>query len=96
MRLLLCLLLVLGTSACGPVKEAPPPAVPATTVVEVPVKVYVPIDKKYTKRCAWVADGAIDDIFEVARGRKACLERYEINHDAIDRIQGTPVPEEHP
>jgi len=32
-------------------------------------------------------------VFSVANGRKRCLLQYEAQFDAIEQVQGKPVPE---
>lgn len=86
LTLLSCLALL--TACTGNVKRVPVPA----TLIEVPVPVYVPIDKALTKPCTWVRQGKPSQVFEVAEGRKRCLDLYEINLRAIDKVQGLPVP----
>lgn len=64
----------------------------APTVIEVPVATYVPIDSALTRRCQWVKDGQPSAVFTVANGRKRCLLQYEAQFDAIEQVQGKPVP----
>lgn len=61
-------------------------------VIEKAVPTYVRIDPKLTQRCTWKKDGQPSEVFEVARGRRTCLERYESQLDAIERVEGKPVP----
>lgn len=84
--LLSCMALL--TACTGNVKPVPVPA----KLIEVPVPVYVPIDARLTKPCGWVRQAKPSKVFEVAEGRKRCLELYEINFRAIDKVQGQPVP----
>ncbi|MGO1069326.1 hypothetical protein [Lysobacter sp. CA199] len=77
-------------AACGKENTRPtPPAPPA--VISIPEKHYVPIEAEYTKRCAWVRDGKLEEMPTVSRGRKTCLEKYESQFDAIERKQGSLV-----
>lgn len=88
---LLIAALALLATACGPVREAPPRTV--ERIVEVPVKVYVPIDPKYTRRPA-IPEGPLREIPRVARERKKALEICYGNLETIEKLQGTPVPVE--
>ncbi|MFC9424000.1 hypothetical protein ACFTRB_20565 [Bacillus velezensis] len=74
----------------APTKPNPPPA----AVITVPVATYVPIDAQLRKRCRWVKEAAPSAVFEVSNGRKRCLDQYEAQFDAIDQVQGKPVPGE--
>ncbi|WP_182656678.1 hypothetical protein [Stenotrophomonas lacuserhaii] len=65
---------------------------PATTVVEVPVATYVPIDSALTKRCVWSRDREPSEVFAVSNGRKRCLLQYEAQFDGVEQIQGKPIP----
>lgn len=86
--LAVALLLAAVLAACArATRPTPPPA-----VIETERRVYVPIDAAKTQRCSWVKVAAIADIFEVSRGRKLCLEKYEGQFDAIEQVQGAPVP----
>ena len=67
-----------------------PPEPP--TVVEVPVATYVPIDSDLTARCKWRDNAPLEVMPSVARERKKCLIQYEGQFDAIERVQGRPVP----
>ena len=83
------LALVFPLTACqGDVK----PTAPAATVIEAPVKTYVPIDPALRARCPWPKSGKPSEAMEVGRKRKECLEFYERNLDGIDKVQGQPVP----
>ncbi|HDS1307957.1 TPA: hypothetical protein ACOENG_004303 [Stenotrophomonas maltophilia] len=86
------LLAVSLLAACqpAPTKPNPPPA----AVITVPVATYVPIDGQLRKRCKWVKEAAPSAVFEVSNGRKRCLLQYEAQLEAIDQVQGKPVPEE--
>jgi len=87
--------MVLG--ACARVDTAKPAGLPAMvlsaapTVISVPQVRYVPIDDYLTVTCKWVRDGALEDMPEVARGRKRCLDFYEANLRQIQAKQGTPL-----
>jgi len=86
--------MVLVLAGCGtspPTKNPPAPA-----VVSVPVATYVPIDAALTKRCSWVRAGKPSAVFEVSNGRKRCLDQYEAQFDAIEQVEGKPVPGEMP
>lgn len=67
------------------------PTTPAG-VVEVPVEVYVPIDAELTAKCPWRESAPLEVMPSVARERKKCLQFYEGNLDAIQQVQGKPVP----
>ncbi|MBZ3919206.1 hypothetical protein Xtri_08045 [Xanthomonas campestris pv. trichodesmae] len=66
---------------------------PAPAVVAVPVRSYVQIEPRLTQRCPWVRNGTLEQVLDVSRGRKRCLEFYEANLSEIEQVQGTPVPE---
>lgn len=87
--LLIAAVLVLAACQSQPQKETPH----APVVVEVPVATYVPIDGALTRRCQWQKDGKPSAVFTVANGRKRCLLQYEAQFDAIEQVQGKPVPE---
>lgn len=80
---------VLAACQPAPTKPNPPPA----AVITVPVATYVPIDAQLRKRCKWVKEAAPSAVFDVSNGRKRCLVQYEAQLEAIDRVQGKPVPE---
>lgn len=90
MRPLLLLALLLPLAACN--KAVKPDLPPAPAIVEVPVEVYVPIDKRLTAKCQWRDQAPLEEIPSVSRGRKKCLQFYEANLDAIGRVQGRAVP----
>lgn len=92
MRRMLLITVLLALAGCTTTKPKAP--VPAPDVIEVPVKVYVPIDKKLTARCKWTREGMPSQVFDVSNGRKRCLVQYEGQLDAIEQVQGTPVPTE--
>lgn len=91
MRALLWLPSIL-LAACG--RQAIKPDIPTTPagVVEVPVQVFVPIDQDLTAKCEWRETAPLEVMPSVARERKKCLQFYESNLDAIQRVQGKPVP----
>lgn len=91
-RLLIVALLSLALVACRNDVRAPGPNT-VERIVEVPVKVYVPIDKKYTKRCP-IAEGPLREIPSVSRERKKALEVCNGQLETIEKVQGTPVPAE--
>jgi len=80
--------MLLAGCQAAPVKQN----VPAPAVIKVPVATYVPIDAALTKRCRWVRDGKPSEVFDVSNGRKRCLLQYEAQLDAVDQVQGMPVP----
>ncbi|WP_040006568.1 hypothetical protein [Stenotrophomonas sp. SKA14] len=80
---------VLVACQAAPTKPNPPPA----AVITVPVTTYVPIDAQLRKRCKWVKEAPPSAVFDVSNGRKRCLVQYEAQLEAIDRVQGKPVPE---
>lgn len=86
--LLIAAVLVLGACQSAPPKPNPP----AQAVIQVPVATYVPIDAALTKRCSWARSAKPSQVFPVANGRLRCLDQYEAQFDAIDKIQGSPVP----
>ncbi|WP_188241315.1 hypothetical protein [Stenotrophomonas maltophilia] len=80
---------LLAACQAAPTKPNPPPA----PLIKVQVATYVPIEPKLRKRCKWVTDAAPSAVFEVSNGRKRCLQQYEAQFDAIDQVQGMPVPD---
>jgi len=86
--LLIAAVLVLAGCQAAPQKRNPP----APAVVEVPVATFVPIDAALTSRCPWQKDDKPSAVFAVANGRKRCLLQYEAQFDAIEQVQGKPVP----
>jgi len=86
--LLIAAVLVLAGCQSAPQKNN----LPAPVVMEVPVATFVPIDGALTRRCQWVKDGKPSAVFSVANGRKRCLLQYEAQFDAIEQVQGKPVP----
>lgn len=83
---------VLLLSACAGMPAEKTHA-PAPAVIEIPVHVYVPIDPAMTKRCDWPRKAKPSKALDVGNQRKACLTRYEIQLDAIEKVQGKPVPD---
>lgn len=81
---------LLAACQAAPIKPNPLPA----AVITVPVATYVPIGAQLRKRCKWVKEAAPSAVFDVSNGRKRCLLQYEAQFDAIDQVQGKPVPEE--
>ncbi|MDG9986813.1 hypothetical protein [Stenotrophomonas sp. GD04024] len=81
--------MLLAGCQAAPVKQN----VPAPAVIKVPVATYVPIDAALTKRCRWVRDGKPSEVFDVSNGRKRCLLQYEAQLDAVNQVQGKPVPD---
>ncbi|OBU48518.1 hypothetical protein [Stenotrophomonas maltophilia] len=79
---------LLAACQAAPVQPNPPSA----AIVTMPVATYVPIGPQLRKRCKWVKEAAPSAVFEVSNGRKRCLVQYEAQFDAIDQIQGKPVP----
>lgn len=79
---------LLAACQAAPTKQNPPP----TAVIKVPVATYVPIDAKLRLRCKWVKEAVPSAVFEVSHGRKRCLDLYEAQFDAIDQVQGKPIP----
>ncbi len=80
---------LLAACQAAPTKPNPPPA----AVIKVHVATYVPIEPQLRKRCKWVKDAPQSAVFDVSNGRKRCLDQYEAQFDAIDQVQGKPVPE---
>lgn len=91
MRALLLWISPLFLVGCGrDVRPAMPGDPPV--VVEVPVEVFVSIDSELTAKCEWRASAPLEEMPSVARERKGCLQQYEIQLDAISRVQGKPRP----
>ncbi|WP_164242341.1 hypothetical protein ACL5HQ_13750 [Stenotrophomonas maltophilia] len=86
---LLLVVSLLAACQAAPTKPNPPPA----AVITVPVATYVPIDAQLRKRCKWVKEAPPSAVFDVSNGRKRCLVQYEAQLEAIDQVQGKPVPE---
>lgn len=80
---------MLAACQAAPTKPNPLPA----AVITVPVATYVPIDAQLRKRCKWVKEALPSAVFDVSNGRKRCLVQYEAQLEAIDQVQGKPVPE---
>lgn len=70
----------------------PSPIPPAPMVVEVPVTRYVPVPDNLLQPCRWVRDALPSQVFDVAAGRRRCLEIYESDREAIRSIRGGPTP----
>lgn len=85
MRILAILALALLLVGC---QKSVKPTPQAATVIEKPVKVYVPIPDALRARCGWPKSGKPSEAIEVARKRKECLQFYERNLDGIDKVQG--------
>lgn len=81
-------LILAGCKASQPTRPDPPP-----TIVQVPVKVYVPVPDDLTEPCP-IAKGTLAEIPKVARARRQSLESCNADKAAIRKIQGTPVPVE--
>ncbi len=81
--------MLLAACQAAPTKPSPSPA----AVITVPVATYVPIDAQLRKRCKWVKEALPSAVFDVSNGRKRCLVQYEAQLEAIDQVQGKPVPE---
>ncbi|WP_115528059.1 MULTISPECIES: hypothetical protein [Xanthomonas] len=103
MRAMLVLTIVAGLLAgCGAKGIArqdparPVVVTPAPAVIAVPVRTYVQIEPRLTQRCPWVKNGTLEQVLDVSRGRKRCLEFYEANLDEIEQLQGTPASEGSP
>jgi len=87
------LILILAALAlCGCQASQPKLNPSAPQVISVPVATFVPIDPALTKRCSWVRAGKPSTVFEVSNGRKRCLDAYEAQFEAIEQVQGKPVP----
>jgi len=100
MRALFLSALCMALASCAGRGAVKAPAVcpitgsPAPAVLSVPQARYVPIDAALTASCSWVRNGALEDMPEVARGRKRCLEFYEANLREIEAKQGAPASTE--
>lgn len=90
-RLLIFAAAVLLAGCAGNVRKPGPSTV--ERVVTQTVKVYVPIDKRLTKR-GTIASGALHEMPKVARDRKKSLEMCYGQLETIEKVQGTPVPDE--
>jgi hypothetical protein len=80
--LIVAVFLLTGWTGC---ERKPTP--PRVEVVELPVRQYVPIPQKLRERCKWPKEAPLRAVVDVAKKRKACLERYEGNLDDIDALQ---------
>ncbi|KTF31787.1 hypothetical protein [Xanthomonas vesicatoria] len=94
--LLAALLAGCGNKAARPDPARPIVVTPAPAVVAVPVRTYVQIEPRLTQRCPWVKNGTLEQVLDVSRGRKRCLEFYEANLGEIEQVQGTPAGEGSP
>ncbi|TQM07650.1 hypothetical protein FB552_0714 [Stenotrophomonas maltophilia] len=79
---------LLAACQAAPTKQNPP----LSAVIKVPVATYMPIDAQLRKRCKWGREAPPSAVFDVSNGRKRCLVQYEAQLDAIDQMQGKPVP----
>ena len=86
MMRILTIAAVMLLAACKTVPEST--RVPPPQIVEVPVETFVPIPDTLLAPCQWRKSAPPSQVFEVARERKACLERYEADREAIRRIRG--------
>ena len=89
MRQLFVLLIVLAIAGCATRK--PLVVKQPGKVIEVPVKVYVPIPDNLTAPCP-IAEGKVGEVLEVARKRRASLEACNAQLKSIKGVQGKPVP----
>ena len=89
MRQLFVLLIVVAVAGCATRK--PLVVKQPGKIIEVPVKVYVPIPDNLTAPCP-IAEGKVGEVLEVARKRRASLEACNAQLKAIRKIQGQPVP----
>lgn len=93
MRIVIAIVLALSLAACREDRKPDLPGtghVVETKVVEVVRYVYVPIPSSIT-RPEPIAEGPITEAFEVARQRRAALERANAKLREIAAIQGTEV-----
>ncbi|OUL25883.1 hypothetical protein BV378_14195 [Nostoc sp. RF31YmG] len=100
MRIAAILIASVALAGCAhqvkhPVPESQP-VTPAPLVIGIPQTRYVPIDKELTATCSWVRNGALEDMPEVSRGRKLCLDFYEAHLREIAAKQGGPAVEAKP
>ena len=89
----LALLLVGCTRDRGDVKPDLPPSCPAGAASEIRIverKVYVPVPSSLTRR-EDIAEGALAECPQVARDRRAALERANSRFQQIESLQGTEV-----
>ncbi|MCE4371772.1 hypothetical protein [Xanthomonas hortorum] len=97
LRSVFVIALVVGLTGCGKkgvTREDPARPVvvaPAPSVIAVPVRTFVQIEPRLTQRCTWVKNGTLEQVLDVSRGRKRCLEFYEANLSEIEQVQGTPA-----
>lgn len=97
MRHILILAAVVLLAACGrdrnDVQADLPPSCPAgagTDVQFVERKIYVPIPSTLTRR-EDIAEGALNECPQVARDRRAAIERLNSRMQQIEAQQGTEV-----
>lgn len=99
LRSLFVIVFVVASAGCskkGITRQDPARPVvvaPAPAVIAVPVRTYLQIEPRLTQRCTWVKNGTLEQVLEVSRGRKRCLEFYETNLSEIEQVQGTPATE---
>jgi len=93
----LAVCLVLALAACtrdrGEVKPDLPAHCPAGAAAELRIverKIYVPVPASLTRR-EEIAEGPLAECPQVARDRRAALERYEARMKQIESLQGTEV-----
>ena len=89
MRQLFVLLIVVAVAGCATRK--PLVVKQPGKIIEVPVKVYVPIPDNLTAPCP-IAEGKVAEVLEVARKRRASLEACNAQLKAIRSVQGKPDP----
>lgn len=87
----LAALLSLTVAGCTSMPEADLRMAPPE-LIRVPVPTYVPIPSEMTQRCRWVDTAPPSQVFSVSAGRKTCLQRYEKQLQAVERVQGQPAP----
>lgn len=97
MRCLLLIAIAVLLMACGrnrdDLKPDLPPSCPAGAAAEVRIverKIYVPIDSVLTRREP-IAEGPLAECPQVARERRAALERVNSRLQQIESVQGTEV-----
>lgn len=93
MRILIALVVVLALAACRDDVQPDLPGaghVVVPELVEVERRVYVKIPARLTQPEP-IAEGPITEAFEVARQRRAALERANAKLREIAAIQGTEV-----
>ena len=97
MRCLLILAIATLLAACGrdrgDLKADLPPSCPAGAAAEVRIverKIYVPVPASLTRREA-IAEGPLSECPQVARDRRAAVERANSRLLQIEQLQGTEV-----